>query len=170
MSFSDTQKREHVAELQRHLYDISLEDERIPHVTVDGIYGDETKGAVTAFQNAYGLNVSGEVDLQTKKSISDTHRIVTLLPANLNIFPEDFVLLPQSTGFLVYFVQIMLNILSDEYDNIPKLEIDGIYSPRMHEAVLLFKNISGTDNDIDGIGTGTWNVLAEKVNSKDLSL
>lgn len=169
MAFTDQQRREHIKELQNHLYVISQNDERIPAVLSDGIYGKNTQGAVTAFQNSRGLEVTGEADPLTWNMIAYEAGVHNTKPVRLDIFPEDFVLTPESTGYLVYAIQVLMNILSREYGNFPEVAIDGIYSPQMHEAVIRLKEISGTEPDTYGIGIDTWNMLARKANSKDFS-
>jgi len=169
MAFTDEQKRDHIAELQHFLYVISGNDGRIPRVISDGVYGEQTAGAVKAFQNAHGIGVTGEADMETWNKIIEEFNKYSLPPVLLDIFPEDFILLPESQGYLVYIIQILLNILSREYENFPEVEINGIYSPQMHEAVIRLQEISGADPDIYGIGTQTWNILANKANSKDFS-
>ncbi len=169
MAFTENQKNEHTSELQHHLYVISRNDKRILPVIPDGSYTDDTKGAVTAFQRVYGLETTGEVDRETWEKIAEEFRRYNLKPVKLDIFPEDFVLLPGSHGDLVYIIQIMLNILSREYGNLSEIAIDGVYSPKMNEAVISFKEIGNTDKNIEGIGTETWNLLTNKINSRDFS-
>ncbi len=169
MAFTEDDNREHTAELQRHLYVISQNDDRIPPILSDGIYGEETTGAVKAFQNARGLDVTGEADPITWSLIAKEAAEHNLKPVLLDIFPDDFILLPESTGYLVYIIQILLNILSRDYDNFPAVDIDGIYSPKMHEAVIKLQEISGADPNTYGIDAKTWNMLAKKANSKDFS-
>lgn len=169
MAFTDEHKKEHITELQNHLYVISHNDERIPSVMADGFYGKDTVGAVKAFQRSKGLETTGETDSATWRKIADQAALHNALPVMLDIFPEDFVLIPESTGYLVYIIQVLMNILSREYDNLPEVEINGFYSPQMNEAVIRLKEISGTEESEDGIGIDTWNILAKKANSKDFS-
>ena len=58
-------KEEATAELQRYLRAVSYRHDRVPHVGIDGIYGEETEDAVRAFQLLFGLPVTGAVDLLT---------------------------------------------------------------------------------------------------------
>lgn len=169
MPFSEEQKNRHIKELQHSLYVISLDDERIPAIIPDGSYTKDTKGAVRVFQNAYGIRPTGETDKETHKKITEVFHKFNLKPVSLDIFPKNYILLPNSRGDLVYIIQIMLNMLSRDYENLSEVETDGFYSPQMNEAVIRFKEISDTDKDINGIGTETWNTLVRKVNSKDFS-
>lgn len=55
-------EEEAVAEVQRYLRALSYTHTEIPHVGVDGIYGNETREAVRAFQLLYSLDATGEAD------------------------------------------------------------------------------------------------------------
>lgn len=169
MPFTKKHRKAHTSELQHRLYVISLNDERIPAVIPDGNYNKNTKGAVTTFQSIHGLEPTGEVDLETWNMITDEFKKYSLEPIKLDIFPKGFILLPGSRGELVYIIQILLNILSCDYENCPKIDINGVYTPQMDKAVKNFKRISNTDKNIDGIGLDTWNMLIKKINSKDFS-
>ena len=57
----DTEK-EATRQVQTYILELSHAFEELPHLTVDGIYGKETADAVRAFQNKWGLAVTGEVD------------------------------------------------------------------------------------------------------------
>lgn len=169
MPFTKKHKNSHTSELQQRLYVISLNDDRIPTVIPDGNYNKNTKGAVTTFQTIHGLEPTGEVDINTWNLITNEFKKYDLNPIKLDIFPKDFILLPESRGELVYIIQVLLNILSCDYKNCPKVDINGVYTPQMEEAVKKFKKISNTDKNISGIGIDTWNMLIKKINSKDFS-
>lgn len=58
-------KEEATAELQRYLRAVSYRYARVPHVGIDGIYGEETQDAVRAFQLLFGLPATGKADALT---------------------------------------------------------------------------------------------------------
>ena len=58
-------KKAAIREIQRYLSIISQDDPMLPHVTVDGFFGDETMIAVTEFQRKRDLAVTGKVDRRT---------------------------------------------------------------------------------------------------------
>ena len=58
-----------VRALQEALRSISRGDPRVRPVFVDGIYGPETRDAVADVQKAYGLPITGELDLTTSDLI-----------------------------------------------------------------------------------------------------
>ncbi len=55
-------KGRYVYRLQGYLRRVSLVNQNIPNITLDGIFGSETKKAVMSFQKEYGLEVTGIVD------------------------------------------------------------------------------------------------------------
>lgn len=55
-------KGRYVYRLQEYLRRVSLVNQNIPNIALDGIFGSETKKAVMSFQKVYGLEVTGIVD------------------------------------------------------------------------------------------------------------
>ncbi len=58
-------EREAVRQIQSYLSELSYFYGDLPHLTVDGIFGEETAEAVRAFQAKLGLTVTGEADPAT---------------------------------------------------------------------------------------------------------
>lgn len=56
---------EAIREVQRYLRAVSYLHETIPHVGIDGIYGEETKAAVRAFQLLFSIRETGVADMET---------------------------------------------------------------------------------------------------------
>lgn len=160
MIYTPEQKRSHIRELQGYLYLLSKQDKRIPQVIPDGIYGSETAMAVRAFQQAYGLPVTGEVDRATWEAIVAAFQKATEEPAPLEVFPtKNYVLRQGDTGDLGYIVQLMLNALSRQYDNINPVQINGNFDDSLADGVRNFQNIIGLP--ITGsVDLDTWNMLA----------
>lgn len=59
------QTNEYIKEVQTYLILLADTDTEFPRVAIDGIYGEETKGAVIYFQKKKGLSESGTVDKDT---------------------------------------------------------------------------------------------------------
>lgn len=64
---------DNVRDLQRYLQRISETLGNIPQVTVDGIYGENTRDAVSVFQSIYGLTVTGAVGPVTWQKIAEIY-------------------------------------------------------------------------------------------------
>ena len=48
----------------------------IPSISVDGIFGNNTRNAVIAFQNAFGINPSGAVGAFTWNTIAQQYDLL----------------------------------------------------------------------------------------------
>ena len=62
-------EKEYIKQLQTYLYYLSLKNKALPSIAADGIYGDETRDAVIAYQKMRGLPVTGVADPATIKAI-----------------------------------------------------------------------------------------------------
>lgn len=167
MAYTDEQKSRHISELQRYLYSISHYNEKIPRIFPDGVYGPETVQAVKMFQKEYDLPVTGEIDSNTWEKLVETYLFFNKEAILLEVFPTSFVLKPGSTGTIVYIIQIILNTLSKRFENIKPVEVNGVYNTETQNAVNSFKELSGTDNGVEGMDTDTWNKLASGFNMMD---
>lgn len=58
-------REEAIAEVQRYLRALSYRHPEIPHVGVDGIYGEQTRAALRAFQALFSLPATGLADAET---------------------------------------------------------------------------------------------------------
>jgi peptidoglycan hydrolase-like protein with peptidoglycan-binding domain len=64
---------EYIELIQEYLSYISQNISDIPDVQITGYYGPQTDAAVTAFQNHYGLPVTGDIGLATWDAITDIY-------------------------------------------------------------------------------------------------
>jgi peptidoglycan hydrolase-like protein with peptidoglycan-binding domain len=64
------EKSSFVAIVQLMLRELSADFDEIGELAIDGIYGKATADAVSAFQRASLLDVTGEVDLETYNRLS----------------------------------------------------------------------------------------------------
>ena len=162
--FSDEQLRQHIRELQQFLFGISHYNVRIPVIIPDGIYGAETAGAIKIFQQEYGLMPTGEVDRYTWDKLADVHREIFINIIRPDAFRKNSLLIPGSAGPVVYLVKVMLNTISDRYDNIPPLGLTGIYDEPTEKSVNMFKEVTGDRNNYEGIDAELWNEIVSAFN------
>ena len=154
-----------VRELQYLLDFLSLFNNRVPPLTVDGIFGAKTRAAVESFQRASGLPVTGEV------RYDDWTRLYSVYRSQINVLPEGFlpegiVLYPGyplgegSEGTSVRALQNYLNAISETYTKIPKINVDGDFGPATRNAVREYQREFGlTPNGL--VGAVTWNSIVE---------
>ncbi len=169
MAYTNSQKRQHIMELQTYLYAISLMDNRIPGVVPDGTYGAETVNEVKAFQEIYGLPVTGNTDSATWRKIVSVYKgYLHAAPIGYHAFPSSaYTVHSGDHGQLVYILQAMLNDIGNNYDNSPCISVNGDYDTQTSEAVRLFQKRSGLPQNGD-VDSGTWNMLVrccEHINS-----
>jgi peptidoglycan hydrolase-like protein with peptidoglycan-binding domain len=162
MDYSEKERREHIRELQQYLYSISLMIKSIPTVIPDGFFGEKTEKAVIAFQQEYGLPVTGEVDKKTWDTVIVIYKhLFESPPEKIDVFPEnDFVLKEGDTGYLVYVLQIMLKTIGERYTNFPTVSITGTYDSDTAEAIRYMQNIS-LFPDTGATDKYTWNNIVK---------
>ncbi len=128
-----------VRNLQTYLRAISLADERIVRVPVDGIYDTATRDAITEFQKTRGLTPSGIADRETHDLIYAEY----LALRELEPFPADF--FPQSpanyvakTGdefAFIMLLQLLLSELAAVYDFPSEVVPSGAFDTATESAV-----------------------------------
>lgn len=169
MPYTNAQRKQHIMELQRYLYAISLFNTKIPHIIVDGRYGSETSVAVRAFQREYGLSDTGSTDPVTWNKIVSVYRAyLRSAPAAYNIFPSSsYVVRNGDSGSLVCIIQAMLNDIGTNYDNMVRPETCGTYNAETVNAVKQFQRKVGLPQSGE-VDSSTWNMLVhccEHINS-----
>ena len=152
-----------VRSLQTMLRVIAQEDNRQPSLIPDGIYGNQTIQAVTAFQRNNGLPATGVTNQYTWDAIVSVYEpaAVRLGPAQ----PLEIILEPgqvlrrgdQSPN--VYVLQAVLQVLSDAYISITPPTHSGIIDDATVISIQTFQELSGLPQtgEADKI---TWKQLA----------
>lgn len=161
MAYTQQQRRDHIRELQRMLYELSFFEKRIPFVVPDGIYGRETALAVKAFQQIYGLRPSGEVNHATWEILAAEYldKIVRQ-PVRLDLFPKDRSLISRGDrGVEVYAVQALLTAAAERFDGLTPPPVTGVYDEYTENAVGEFQAI-GLRPVTGQTDRETWNLLA----------
>ena len=141
-----------VAILQARLNRISGNYPNIPKIAnVDGIYGLSTQDAVTEFQRTFSLTPDGITGRATWYEVLRVYTAVKRL-SELNseqitydeipiVFPLEIA--PGSTGNEVRDIQYYLAFISNFYDTVPSVDIDGIYGPLTEASVAAFQITMG---------------------------
>ena len=152
-----------VFELQYLLALVSEFNNEIPPLTVDGDFGAGTRQALEAFQRVYGLNVTGETDIDTWDRLYREYvGILTSLPSgyfgSTTLPYQGRVLRFGIEGDDVTALQEYLNFISDTYTRIPKIPVDGVFGGQTQVAVTIFKEIFGL-NPTPIVSADTWNEI-----------
>ena len=132
----------------------------VPVIAVDGQFGPTTRAAVEAFQQAYGLPVTGIVNTVTWNTLYNAYRgQYASLPENfftgaVQPYPG-FALSVGAQGEEVRTLQRYLNEIARTYPSIPILTEDGIFGSSTADAVRIYQRLFGLEpNSI--VGAQTW--------------
>ena len=155
--------------LQRYLRQLSRFDPAIPVVDEDGIFGEETRAALSAFQQRYGLPVTGAADPETWARLFNEYLAsveaytrpepVYLFPR----FPGDYSVGLGDEGLLVQVIQYLLREITTLYGrDAALLPLNGVFDGVTEQAVKDFQAVNRLppDGRVDRI---TWNHLARSV-------
>lgn len=149
-----------VAALQYFLAFIGYFYPNLPPIPISGYFGEMTRDAVYAFQNAYGFPVTGVVDENLFDKIVEVYRsTVAGLPANYQSaigepYPGQF-LTEGDRGESVQIIQGYLNKIGLNVPEIPVVTVDGIFGPRTRAAVIAFQEYIGIE-PTGAIGPVEW--------------
>lgn len=143
---------------------ILAEDDRtLPTLIPDGIYGSQTRNAVSAFQRKFGIPVTGVTDQTTWERIvaEQTTALIRLAPAEplqLILNPNQVLRQGERHPYL-YLVQSMLVTLGQIYGSITPPGISGVLDEATADALSSFQYLSALPQtgELDKI---TWKHLA----------
>ena len=151
-----------VRSLQTMLRVIAAHHDDLPSVIPDGIYGQQTANAVSAFQRKFGLPITGVTDQGTWEMIVSVYQpaLTNVTPAQpLQIILEaNQVIRAGQKHHSIYLVQAMLISLSEDYGSIPMPTLSGTLDSGTAESLSAFQRLSGLPitGELDKI---TWKHL-----------
>ena len=152
-----------IRSLQTMLRVIAQEDERQPSLIPDGIYGNQTTAAVSAFQRNHGIPATGVADRNTWEQIVDAYEpaLVWVGPAQpLEIILEPGQIIRRGDAQPnVYILQAVLIVLSDIYASITPPGMNGVLDDATAASLEAFQALSGLPQtgELDKV---TWKQLA----------
>lgn len=165
MLYTEAQKQEHIEEILGLLYQIALRDSRIPIILPQKTFSEEAALAVRAYQEAYGLPVTGEIDARTWDSIVNTYRSLTDSAAPLRVFPAGGLRMQRGdSGSQVRLLQSLLDLAAQRFTNLEPVRVTGEYDAETEAAVRHFQQIAGLP-ETGVLDLNTWNRLAALFNS-----
>lgn len=153
-----------IRSLQTMLRVIAEDDNRLPTVVPDGIYGPSTMNAVSSFQRLYNLPVTGITDQSTWDNIVAVYepalvRIGKAEPIEIVIEPGGVYRIGDSNAY-IYLLQSLLIQLSNDNPAINKPEHNGVFDDPTSEALAAFQFLAGlpVTGELDKI---TWKYLVK---------
>lgn len=136
-----------VRSLQTMLRVIAAHHKDLPSVIPDGIYGQQTASAVSAFQRKFGIPVTGITDQGTWELIVSVYQ-----PALIHVTPAEplqIVLEPNQVirsgeqHHSLYLVQAMLIAMAKDYGSIPEPPLSGTLDSGTAESISSFQRLNG---------------------------
>ncbi len=152
-----------VRSLQTMLRTIAQTEEAQPSLIPDGIYGAQTRAAVTAFQRSRGLPATGVTDQDTWEAIVAAYEPALILvdeaePIAVIFEPNEVIVAGQQHPNL-YLAQGMLVVLSQVYGSITRPGLTGVLDIPTGESISSFQQLNNlpVTGQLDRI---TWKNLA----------
>ena len=128
------EKSEAVREIQTYLRELSRRFDEIPVIHIDGIYGEETREAVRAFQKMAGIPETGDSDYETFTLLFRLYETVK----NERIGESELIpaaAFPLRMGDSGSYVRILQSVLGEVLTL--TLPADGFYGRTTEDAVRL---------------------------------
>ena len=154
-----------VRDLQYYLNFVAYFDQNIPSVSSDGVYGEQTRLAVEAFQRAEGLPIDGVVGRDTWNALVRRYdRLLATLPESIgeeseDIYPGRYLSLGQS-GSDVRNLQRLINRAAEKNPYIPSVTVDGDFGEATLAAVRAVQENNGIDPG-GVVGPVTWELIRQ---------
>lgn len=139
--------RQPVRSLQTMLRVLAEDDNSLPTVVPDGIYGPTTMQAVSTFQRKIGLPVTGTVNQQTWDEIVDVYelaliRIHKAQPIEIVLEPGQVFRRGDSSPY-IYLLQAMLTQLSNDHPSIELPQHSGVMDDATTASLQGFQKLAG---------------------------
>ena len=155
----------YVQEMQLILAVIAFFDNQIPAPPVNGVFDEQTRESLMAFQRRYGLTPDGILGPLTKNQLVEVYRDTVAnvppdaVPDSSFLYPGRYVL-QGMRGDDVRDLQNLINMAAETNDYIPTLHVDGIFGSNTETAVRAIQQHEGLE--VNGIvGPITWNRIAD---------
>ena len=154
-----------IRSLQTMLRVIGEDSGALPIIIPDGIYGQETMTAVSAFQRRYGVPVTGVTDQQTWEAVVEVYEdaIINIGKAAVIeiIFDPGQVFRAGDRSPYLYLLQSMLLYLSTQHASITEPSHNGVLDSPTAEALAGFQILAGLDPTGE-LDRKTWKYLVNQ--------
>ena len=153
--------------LQYYLGFISLYYPTVSATAPDGVFGPGTRNSVISFEKTFGLPETGVVDRALWNKIEDTYNsIIESIPFKYREgvalpFPGR-VLRTGLEGDDVRVLQQYLNYISETYQQIPRVTVDGVFGPGTERAVTAFIELFEIPSSNPGrVSANVWRAITD---------
>ena len=160
-----------VRELQEWLVKLHYSGYPVELVFANGIYGQNTRRAVSEFQEYAGLKPDGVVDINTWNAIRDAYESVIngqRPPFGITPFPNEkgYKVGIGGSSDVVTILQIMLKDIAAFTDHVFDY-VDGVFGEETKNAVSSFQKLSGI-KPTGVVDKETWDALAAFYNQNNV--
>ena len=158
-----------VTTIQYYLAFIGYFFDELPQIRITGTFDENTRDAVYAFQNRYGLQVTGIVERDTWNELTRVYNtLLNDLPENyrqfaLQIYPGRFIV-PGDSGDSVTVIQQNLQNISRVDSRVPFVNITGNYDEQTQNAVKAVQAILGFEQN-GVVGPIVWSYIITNGNN-----
>lgn len=154
-----------IRSLQTMLRVIAQDDGTLPTVVPDGIYGQDTMTAISAFQRRYGIPVTGVADQATWDTVVTVYeealiRVDKAQPIEIILEPGQVFRLGDSSPYL-YLLQSMLLYLSQSHPDISEPSHNGVLDTQTSQALAGFQVLAGLEPTGE-MDKKTWKYLVHQ--------
>lgn len=154
--------------LQYYLSFLGYFNLKLPYISIDGIFGDETRDAVLTFQSLYGLDVDGIVGRDTWDMIQNAYAgVLTSLPDEYRSYSSllypGYIITTGASGKVVEQLQTYLKTIAANTPSVPDVTVDGYYGDQTKNAVLAVQRLEGIEQN-GQVGVLTWNAIINLYN------
>lgn len=120
-----------IRSLQTMLRVLSKTRNNQPAIIPDGIYGDETVRAVSAFQLGEDLPVNGLADSETWNRLRESYTnesplVLPAAPLEIVWQPLDKIM-PGESSLHLFLIQAMLIAIGEVFSGVPPLQATGVH-------------------------------------------
>ncbi len=159
-----------IRQLQRALRILHKNGEDIPIVYEDGVFDENTKRAVTAFQALYGLPATGIVDYETWTLLMEqANEYVRKNREPFPIFPyvsdEESAVLPEEESKVIWFLQAMLISIAEHYSGFDGVALTGKHDEATQSALEKIHRKTEGEQGSTALNRQTWNSVARLFNA-----
>ena len=157
-----------VRSLQYYLNVIAYFNPEILSTEMNGVFDLATENQVKAFEEFYGLNPDGNVEIRTCELIQRKNNdIRSGLPegyaGNTAALYPGYVLTPGMQNNDVRAFQTYLNLIGRTYRDIPEVPVTGYFGTETENAVRIFQELFGIP--VSGVvGAPTWDAVSREYN------
>ena len=135
-----------VRSLQTMLRVIATHHEDLPSVIPDGIYGKQTANAVSAFQQKFGIPVTGITDQATWDMIVSVYEpalmeVSSAQPLQIILEPNQ-VIRSGEDHYSIYLTQALLIAMARSYASIPEPPLSGTLDYGTAESLSSFQRLN----------------------------